>query len=178
MQFTRDQKANARSIYSEEVDLIVVTPGTMCPQVVRTSADKTFMTKLRSERYDAQWCGRRGKQWRDSEIYSMGNNLYMIMPSEEEARLVYRNTRKPKHQNNYLAGSILNVITGGFTGNIQGVVYIVQFVEVNDEEDEGHEVYEDISEENKRRILEWDHDEEEEEEEERVIYFDDVIPFE
>lgn len=159
MQFSEQDKLQARSIYAKVIDIIVISPGAVFPRLDRTSADKTFMSKMWSERYDAQWCGETiRKQWKDTKSYSLGENLFMFMPGEDEVCLVNRTTREPKHQDNFLASSIFERIRRGTGAYIKGVVYVVQMKEVNDEEAEEHEEYEDLSEDNKRRILEWDHD--------------------
>jgi hypothetical protein len=137
--------------------MIVITPGDMSPKVVRTSADKTFMTKMWSERYDAPWMGdTKRKQWRDVETYRLNSNLVMFMPGEDESCLANRRTREYKHKENSLAAAIFDRIKGGRGASIKGVVYIVQFKEATaeEEENEEHEQYEDISEENKKLILE------------------------
>lgn len=163
MQFTEQDKIQARSIYAKDIDMFAISPGAIFPQLVRTSPIKTFVSKMWSERYDAPWCGETPrKQWKDTNAYSLGDNLMMFMPGEDEACLVNRTSRVPKHKENFLASSIFERIRGGAGADIKGVVYVVQMKEVNDEEAEEHEEYEDLSEENKRLILEWDNDNDDE----------------
>jgi hypothetical protein len=155
MEFTEQDKIQARFIYAKDIDMFAISPGAAFPQLVRTSPNKSFVSKMWSERYDAQWCGETPrKQWKDTNAYSLGDNLIMFMPGEDEACLVNRTSREPKHKDNFLASSIFERIRGGTGADIKGVVYVVQIKKVNDE----HEEYEDLSEDNKRRILEWDND--------------------
>jgi hypothetical protein len=145
------EKRSLIKSYNTEVGMIVVE-SQYDPRHMRSSANKTFMSAVMSENSNTPWVGLEDHQWKDVSLVILENgekyDLLMFVPGHEEL-----DADADEHEENEMATAILRKYVKRKYGElkIRGTAYIVQ---ARHGSGSGVFKYEDMSEENVKKVLE------------------------